>query len=168
MLFRVFRALWPQHESSRPLLAILLALARDPLLRATAGCVLAHAHGSDLARDAVKTALADAVGDRLREATLDKTVRNAASSWSQSGHLRGRERANATPGATTYALLIGHLTGQRGHRLFETPWAAVLDAPAGALLDLADDAKRLGLLDLKRSGNMVDVSFPALVDRVES
>ena len=39
VLFRVLRDLWGRHETSRPLLALLLALARDPLLRATATVV---------------------------------------------------------------------------------------------------------------------------------
>lgn len=40
ILFRVLRDLWGQHQTSRPLLALLLALARDPLLRATARAVV--------------------------------------------------------------------------------------------------------------------------------
>ena len=40
ILFRVMRYLWRKHESSRPLLGLLLALARDPLLRATAKSVI--------------------------------------------------------------------------------------------------------------------------------
>ena len=167
-LFRVLRHLWRHHDASRPMLALLLALARDPLLRATVGTVLAHTPHNELARQRVKTALADAVGDRLRATTLDKTVRNIASSWTQSGHLRGRSRkirqtAEATPAATAYALWLGHLVGQRGSLLFETPWTAVLDTPFGTLLRLAIDAKRLGMLDLKHSGSMIDVSFPTLL-----
>lgn len=167
-LFRILRDLWRQHESSRPLLALLLALARDPLLRATAGPVLAHAPGNELARRTMERALAEVVGDRLGAKTLDKAVRNAASSWTQSGHVRGRslkirQTVEATPAAAAYALLLGHLTGQRGRLLLETPWTAVLDAPASTLIDLAADAKRLGLIDFKHSGSMIQVSFPALL-----
>ena len=39
LLFRALKDLWASHESSRPLLAFLLSLARDPLLRATARAV---------------------------------------------------------------------------------------------------------------------------------
>ena len=79
-----------------------------------------------------------AVRDRLNEATLDATVRNACSSWTQSGHLRGRgrkirQRVAATPAAVAYALLLGFAVGHGGRSLFGTPWAEVLDAPANDL-----------------------------------
>ena len=90
ILFRVLRDLWVRNETSRPLLALLLALARDPLLRATATAVVRTPYGAEFARQSMKDALADAVGDRLNDATLDKVVRNASSSWTQTGHFRGR------------------------------------------------------------------------------
>ncbi len=172
ILFRALRDLWGRSETSRPLLALLLALARDPLLRATATAVLRTPYGHEFARQSMKDALTDAVGDRLNEATLDKVVRNASSSWTQSGHLCGRGRkvrqqVEATPAATAFALLLGLAVGRRGHLLFEAPWAAVLDTSVGDLVDVAVDAKRLGLLDLKQSGSMIDVSFPALFTHKE-
>jgi hypothetical protein len=167
VLFRVLRDLWGRHETSRPLLALLLALARDPLLRATARAVVATPFGHEFARQSMKDALSDAVGDRLNDATLDKVVRNASSSWTQSGHLRGRgcktrQRVEATPAAAAYALLLGFVVGRRGRLLFQTPWVAVLDASPDELIDVSIGAKRLGLLDLKQSGSMIDVSFPTL------
>jgi len=167
ILFRVLRDLWGRSEASRPLLALLLALARDPLLRATTTAVLRTPYGHEFARQSMKDALTGAVGDRLNEATLDKVVRNASSSWTQSGHFHGRgrkirQRVEATPAATAFALLLGFAVGRRGRSLFETPWAAVLDMSPDDLVDVAVDAKRLGLLDLKQSGSMIDVSFPAL------
>ena len=75
--FRVLRGLWERHESSRPLLALLLALARDPLLRATATAVLRTPHGHEFARQPMTEALSEVAGDRLNEAILDKVVRNA-------------------------------------------------------------------------------------------
>ena len=164
-LFRTLRLLWDRHDSSRPLLALLLALARDPLLRATATAVLRTPPGHEFARQPMKDALAELAGERLNEDILDKVVRNASSSWTQSGHLQGRsrktrQRVQATPAATMYALLIGFGSGRRGGLLFETAWCAVLDAGPDELLERAWEAKRLGLLDLKQSGSMIDVSFP--------
>ena len=167
ILFRVLRDLWGRHEPSRPLLGLLLALARDPLLRTIAAAVIRTPFGHEFARQTMKDALSDAVGDRLNKATLDKVVRNASSSWTQSGHLQGRgrktrQRVLPTPAATTYALLLGFAVGRRGQMLFETPWTAILDVGLDELIDLASDARRLGLLDLKQSGAIIDVSFPAM------
>ena len=172
ILFRVLRNLWGRHETSRPLLGLLLALARDPLLRTTATTVIRTPFGHEFARQPMKGALSDAVGDRLNESTLDKVVRNASSSWTQSGHLQGRgrktrHRVQPTPAATTYALLLGFAVGGRGRMLFETPWAAILDVGPDELIDLVVDAKRLGLLDLKQSGSMIDVSFPTMFTEKE-
>ena len=166
VLFRALRDLWERHDSSRPLLALLLALARDPLLRATAAPVLRTPAGHEFARQPMKDSLSEVAGERLNEDILDKVVRNASSSWTQSGHLQGRsrktrQRVQATPAATMYALLIGFGSGRRGRLLFETPWCAVLDAGADQLVERAWEAKRLGLLDLKQSGAMIDVSFPS-------
>ena len=172
LLFRTFRNLWDRHASSRPLLALLLALTRDPLLRATANAVIATPFGHEFGRQAMKDGLHGTVGNRLNDATLDKVVRNAASSWTQSGHLRGRgrktrQRVDASPAATTYALLLGFAVGRRGRLLFESPWATILDASPGALVEVAVDASRLGLLDFKYSGQMIDVSFPVLLSGKE-
>lgn len=165
LLFRVFRDTWANHAPSRPLLALLLALARDPLLRTTATAIMPLAAGDELVRQPVRDEVAKSVGGRLNESTLDKVVRNALSSWTQSGHLRGwsrkiRQRVSATPAATAFALLVAYGAGRRGQRLFHSPWAAVLDTDPTHLLDLALDAKRLGLLELKQSGSMIEVSFP--------
>lgn len=167
ILFRVMRDLWGRHDGSRPLLAMLLALARDPLLRATATAVSRTPYGHEFTRQSMKDALSEAVGDRLNDATLDKVVRNACSSWTQSGHFRGRgrkirQKVDLTPASTAYALLLGFAVGRRGPLLFETPWAAILDADPDNLIDAAIDARRLGLLDLKQSGSMIEVSFRAL------
>ena len=168
LLFRTLRMLWGPHETARPLLALLLALARDPLLRASARAVAAAPFGHVLERQAMKDALSGIAEGRLNDATLDKVVRNAASSWTRSGHLRGRgrkvrQRVEAGPAAAAYALLLGFATGRRGGLLFETPWAAVLDAAPGELVESAADAGRLGLIDLKQSGRMIEVSFPAML-----
>jgi len=124
--------------------------------------------GEELARQQMTDALNQAVGSRLNESTLDKVVRNTASSWTQSGHLKGRgrkvrQRVVPTPAATAYALFLGHLAGSRGAALFESLWARVLDAPAGELMRLAIDARRLGFLDMNQSGGVIDMSFSRLL-----
>lgn len=167
-LFRVMRRCWYADRDGQAILALLLALARDPLLRASAPPVLRMQPGQELARQQMTDALNRAAGGRLNEATLDKVVRNTASSWTQSGHLQGRgrkSRQRVTPTATTtaYALLLGHLTGKRGAALFETLWAQVLDAPVGELMHLAMDARRLGFLDVSQSGGIIDVVFSRLL-----
>lgn len=163
-LFRVLRRFWQDDVPGRPLLALLCACARDPLLRATAEPVLTMSSGEELSRQKITDALRSAVGGRLNDATLDKVVRNVSSSWTQSGHLQGRTRKfrqilRPTPLATAYALMLGYLEGLRGGRLFETNWTRVLDASPAELRNLAAEAKRLSGLDLKAAGDVIEVGF---------
>lgn len=168
-LFRIMRRLWFVDSVGRPLLTILLALARDPLLRASAPPVLRMRSGEELARQQLTDAVAQAVGSRLNPNSIDKVVRNTASSWTQSGHLRGRSRkirrmVTTTPVTTAFALLLGHLAGKRGAALFESLWAQVLDAPVGELMHLAMEARRLGFIDMSQSGGIVAVGFSRLLN----
>lgn len=167
-LFRLFRLYWDADEKSHSQLALLLALARDPLLRATADPVLDTIPGEEIARQKLTNALREAVSGRLNDAILDKVVRNTASSWTQSGHLDGRNRKKRvrltpTPTSTAFAAVLGYLMGARGGDLFQTFFARVLDRDAHELTFLAMDAKRIGLLDLKQGGGMLVVSFDGVL-----
>ena len=168
LLFRIMRQCWYADRAGQPVLALLLALARDPLLRASVPPILRMRPGEELARQQLTDALNQAVGHRLNESTLDTVVRNVASSWTQSGHLRGHSRKvrqTVTPTAanTAFALLLGHLAGKRGTTLFESLWAQVLDSPPGELVHLAMDARRLGFLDMRQSGGVIEVAFSRLL-----
>ena len=171
-LFRVMRRCWFIDHDGQAVLALLLALARDPLLRASALPVLRMRPGEELARQQLTEALRRAVGSRLSESTLDKVVRNTASSWTQAGHLKGRsrkvrQRVIPTAATTAYALLLGYLVGMRGMALFESLWAQVLDSSVSELTHLATDAKRMGFLDMSRAGGVIEISFTRLLKSEE-
>ena len=161
-LFRVLRHLWRVDSDGRPMLAMLAALARDPLLRSTAYPVLALAPGEELVRSRFASVIRSAVGLRLNTAVLDKVARNTASSWAQAGHLEGRvrkirRRVAPTPAAAAMAVWLGQLEGREGLSLLDSDWAAVLDAPGRALLPAALDARRLGLIRARVAGNVVEI-----------
>lgn len=166
-IFRVLRRLWFVDEKARPQLALLIALARDPLLLASATPVIALQPGEEYRKDPVRDAIATAVHDRLNDSTLDKVVRNVSSSWVQSGHLAGRTfkrrmRVVAQPASIALALYLAWLAGFRGEQLLDSPWTRVLDATATQTTELALTAKRLGLLDIRIADRVVDVSFRRL------
>ena len=171
-LFRILRHLWQADENGRPLLAFLTALARDPLLRVTSETILQIKIGEELMRQKLTDALRQSVDSRLNDGTLNTTVRNISSSWTQSGHLKGRvrkirQKVMPTPIVTAYALLLGYILGIRGNGLFNTLWAKILDTPAEELVSLATEAKRLGLLDLSQAGGVVEVFFTRLLTEDE-
>ena len=99
---------------------------------------------------------------------LANAGRHAASSWQQSGHLRGkmekvRDRAESRPAAVAYALLLGHLCGARGDGLFTTLWARRAGAPEHTLREQAAEASRLGYLEYRHAGAVTDISFRHLL-----
>ena len=55
--------------------------------------------------------------------------------------------------------MLGYLLGARGHRLFNSIWARTLDVTTDQLFSLATDAKRLGAIDVKQAGDVVDIGF---------
>ena len=166
-IFVVLRRLWTLDERGRPLIALLCALARDPLLRATASTVLQLPLGSELIRATLLDAIREAVGSRLNESILDKVARNAASSWSQSGHLEGRvrkirRRVDPTPGSLAAALWLGTVEGLAGEQLLECQWTRVLDHSGAQLVPIALQAKQLGLIHARIGGGVVEIDASRL------
>lgn len=166
-VFRILRRLWSSESAGIPLLALLCTIARDPLLASTAPAILSLPPGADFARVPLKDALRNCVGERLNEAILDKVVRNVASSWTQSGHLSGRtlkkrSKVTATPASVAFGLYLAHKAGFRGQDLFTSGWMALLDCTLPDAQALAIEAKRDGLIDLRISGNIIDIRLDPL------
>ncbi len=168
ILFRALRDLWDGDVMAQPLLALLCASARDPLLRATADTVLSVPRGNRVAWQSLSKAVDEHFPRRYNPTTLDAIGQHAASSWLQSGHLRGklekiRSQADSKPSSVAYALLLGHLCGTRGEGLFQTVWSRLLDAPPHALHEQAAAASQRGWIDYRRSGNVTEVRFSYLL-----
>jgi hypothetical protein len=166
-LFRLLTKLWVLGEAARPQLALLVALARDPLLRASATPIPELTSGADFPRHAMAEAIRHLTEDRLNPAILDKVLRNCASSWSQAGFFEGRTfkrrtKVTATFPSITLALALGRLSGFGGAQLFASPWVGILDTSPTQARELALEAKRHGLLDLRLSGDVVDMDFSRL------
>jgi hypothetical protein len=172
-IFRALARLWTVDLAAQPLLALLSALGRDPLLRATAPVVLGVDPGdlvtsNDLARAVLRT-----FPDSYSEAVAAKVGRNAASSWTQSGHMRGhskkvRRSPDTRPSDVAFALFLGHLAGEAGGGLFNTLYARALDRPAYTLYDDAFAAAQRGWIDFRRAGEIVEVGFRLLSREAET
>jgi len=100
-LFRVFRRLWQQDAPAQPVLALTLALARDPLLRLSRPLMLAKRPGEPLDRREVEDVLDQAEPGRFSAASLKSFAQNINGSWTQAGFLHGRARkVRALPAVT--------------------------------------------------------------------
>lgn len=172
-VFRLLRRYWSADDGpGRPLLGMLCALARDPILRMTARSVLDLPYGAPFDKTALERTVEARAPGRFSATSVAKIARMTASSWTQAGHLEGRtgkerSRPDATPVAVAYALALGYLEGKRGGQLFETLWARVVDRPLDQLHDLAQEASRRQLLTYRNAGGVVEVIFPGVLTDAE-
>ncbi|MBK8648218.1 MAG: hypothetical protein IPN16_17085 [Gemmatimonadetes bacterium] len=166
-VFRVLRRLWDLDASARPLLSLLVAIARDPLLAASAAAVIPLSVGDEYNRDTMRSALRAATGARLSDQTLNKVARNTASSWTQSGHLIGRTFKQREGGRHAGCCINGALSRARcriqRRGLLDSPWVLLLDCDPPTARSLALEAKRQNLIDLRSSGDVPVVD----VDRLD-
>lgn len=171
-LYRALRQLWQTDPQSRPMLALLVASARDPLLRSATPVVLATPLGAVCDARSIDSAIAKLLGPRLSDSTRYKVARNAASTFTQAGLLTGkvrklRSRPVATPAALVMAMLLAYCRGLRGQRLLTADEVRLLDRPTSEVVGLALVASKQGLMTYRQLGDVVDVSFPQLISREE-
>jgi hypothetical protein len=154
--------LWPRNATGRPLLALLCALAREPLLRQSAAPVLDAAIGSSVRWPELASAILAEYPDRYSPKMLRSLAQNCASSWTQSGHLEGRvkkrrRRADPSPEAAAYAALLGSIGGFGGPALLRSPWMRVMDRSEADLLTLMRRAEAVGLARVNAGGGVIQI-----------
>lgn len=165
-IFRALRRLWALNEAAQPLLAVSLALARDPLLRGSQHFILSLAAGAPVSREAVEAHLSAADPDRFSSASLKSFAQNVAGTWTASGHLHGRVRktravVQAHPESIALLLFLGYLEGRTGQRLFSSDWMNLVGGSPDELEGLANSASHRGLLVFMNAGGVKEVRFPS-------
>jgi hypothetical protein len=169
LIFAALRDLWDADLDAQPLLALMCATARDPILRAVTPFVLDLTPGTVVSPAMISEEAERKFPAKFRPAVLATLSRNALSSWQQAGLLHGRPRTRARPEtsvpALAYALFLGDLCGKRGGALFETLWTQILDTPPHTLRGLAAAASQHGWIEYKAGGDVVEVTFRYLMRR---
>lgn len=171
-VFRLLRHFWSADPLARPLLAYLVAAARDPLLRDMTAFVVATPVNTAMDAAQVARQIAEQYPARFMHTTLLSTAQNLASSWTQTGYLTGRVnkkriRLVVTPVVVTFALVLGYLSGFRGKLLLDSVWTRMLDRTPSQIVDLAVEASRQGWLSYKAAGSVVEITFPGLLTAKE-
>lgn len=164
-VFRALRRLWDTNVQAQPLLAFSVALARDPLLRATQAFYLSKQPGESIPRASVEAVLAKAHPDRFSSASLRSFAQNVSGTWTAAGFLSGRSRKtrvvpDVEPESLVLLLFLGYLEGRTGQRLFSSDWTALAGLSQDALAALAGSASHRGLLVLLNAGGVKEVRFP--------
>ncbi|MCK2088045.1 hypothetical protein MXC99_07625 [Thauera aromatica] len=171
-VFRVFRKLWTLDETARPVLALMLALVRDPLLRLSEAFVLAKAEGESVRREELEALIASDEPDRFSAASLKSLAQNINGSWTQAGFMAGKVRKvrtapKVTPTNITYALFLSHLEGLSGQRLFSSHWMTLLCCSPSELEALANSASHRGQIVFLNAGGVKEVRFPGFLTAEE-
>jgi hypothetical protein len=168
LLFRALRDLWDDDGEGQPVIALLCAVARDVILRATAETILALPLGTPITWQMLELAVSQHFPDRYNATTLAAMAQHTLSSWRQSGYLGGEANKVRTipvcrPAVVTYALLLGHLCGARGEGLFDTLWTRLLDTPQHVLHEQARAASQRGWLEYRKAGSVTEITFRHLL-----
>jgi hypothetical protein len=164
-LFNIFRQWWELSEDAQPILALQLAVARDPILRGSAKVILPLHLGEHLPREIVEQHLAHDDPDRFSPASLKSFAQNINGTWTQAGYLEGKaKKYRAQPKATyvniAYALFLAHCHGLSGQRMFDSFWCQMLSQDKEHLFELAHRASLRGLINFKQISEVVEVTFP--------
>jgi hypothetical protein len=164
-LFRMFRRLWAADELAHPVLALTMALARDPLLAGTQEFILQKQDGQHVSREDLETLLSKSHPDRFSPASLKSFAQNVNGTWTSAGYLSGRNRKTrtqpvVTPAIVAMCLFIGHLQGMTGQRLFSSNWCRLIPGSEHDIEPLAMAAYHRGLIVFLNAGGVKEVRFP--------
>jgi hypothetical protein len=162
-LFYAFEILWRDASASRPVLALLLALSRDTVLRSSVETVIGVPIGSTITKEQLYKSLLSGFASKYAETTLQSTTKNIASSWRQSGHIKGknpivRVKAPSDFHALAFALLIGYLRGLRGQNILSADWVRLLDFDAAELEAATSEAHRHRLITCRKIGDVIELT----------
>lgn len=171
-VFRVFRTLWGQDEQSRPVLALMLALARDPMLRLSQDLIRLKQTGELVRREEIESLLAKSDPDRFSPASLRSFAQNINGTWTQAGFLAGKvQKMRVVPLITatnvTFALFLGYLEGLSGQRLFNSSWMNLLPGSPDELVAHANSAANRGQIVFMNAGGVKEVRFPGFLSPEE-
>jgi hypothetical protein len=164
-LFGVLVRLWPTNPSQQQLLAFHLAMACDPLLRASAEPALALQPGKAFSKDCFEKVIRGYSGIEYSANSIASFSRNLSSSCSQAGFLAGRvakhrSKPDVGPANTAFSCFCEWLDIWHGESLLLSPWVRYLDLDRAGIEVLIEMAARQGLLRRLKAGRVYEFRFP--------
>lgn len=171
-VFRCLRRLWGIAPAAGPLLALQVALVRDPLLRLSLPLLMDLKEGAPLTRLDMEALLEQACPGRFSPASLKSFAQNINGSWTQAGFLAGRAhkhraRPTVTVANLVMALFLAYLEGASGQRLMSSPWVKLLGLSAYEQDEMAMAANAMGVMDFRKSAGVTEARFPGMLSPEE-
>ncbi len=166
--FRAFAYFWPMAgETDQRIMAMLLALGREPLLAESVELVLQTRLGDPVTVEQLLAGLEHRHPGRYSTSSAHAIAQRLASSWKQAGYLEGKvktRRVQPQPQryAVTFALLLAFLHGERGEFILRSKWVQALGLPEAEVRKLAADAALHNLLQYQAAAAVTVFAFPQL------
>jgi hypothetical protein len=156
-------SLW-NATSNRPLLLGQLAVARDPILRATLPVILSMQPGEAAGFRTMSAYLEGVYPGRFSGGTLRAVGERCISSWGQMGHLRPgrvRERVAVIADSThaAFASFLAICCGFTGQAILKSGWFRMLDLSSEQAMSLLRRAEAEGQLRLHIAGHVFEISL---------
>lgn len=162
-LYTIFDRLYRASVIGRPAIALLMALSRDGVLREVLPLILRTRINEPLDKNEVATTLLVSKAMRFTEKTRNSTIRNILGSLRAAGCINRGQPSVRTPmqvdgEAVTFAVLIAWMRGKRGDDILASPWMQLLNVESSQLDGGLRSAHRIGLLNSRIMGKVVDIS----------
>ena len=171
-LFRVLWALGHADLESLPQLCLVCAYARDPQLRHSFALIRALRPGEAHERAQMEEHLEEGFPGRFSLAMKQSMAQNVGATWTVGGHLSGkvnktRRLPEPRPVSAAYAMFVGYLSGLRGERLLDSPYAALVASSRAQLQAALALASAMGLLSFKHAAGVFEFGFSGLLTSSE-
>lgn len=152
-----------EFDSEGPrLLALLIALSRDPLLRDSARSVIDVPGGTPVQWPRFAETFNALHPGRFSAKMAKSLSQNCASTWTQTGHLEGNQkrRRKVHPSAATaaFAALIASVCGFSGPAMLSSAWFRALDLGPDNAIDMLRSAEAQGLARIRAAGDVIEIS----------
>jgi hypothetical protein len=161
-LTKAFFKLVKHGNANHPILALLVALARDPLLRESAIVVVEAPVGASVQWVRFAERFNTLYPGRFSEKMVRSLSQNCASTWTQTGHLEGknkqRRRVHSSAPSAAFAALIATVCGFSGPAMLSSAWFRVLDLSPDNALDVLRSAEAQGLARVRAAGDVIEIS----------
>lgn len=158
-----FKALIRQDRQGLALHCLLMAIARDPLLRDSASTITSAFPGDPVQWPVIAKSLESQHPSRFTVKMVKSLSQNCASTWTQSGHLEGayrkiRRRVTPTAANVAFATLLATVCGFGGPALLGSPWLQILDLSTDRALDMLRQAEAQGMARVRSAGEVIEIS----------